>query len=103
VGVVAELCDNGEEGGDELYELENELEVFRPTVGPSSSDVALSRNVELSGGADEGDFGADESTESAYGKESVESVEWERWEKEADRGETRMGGKSAREAEREAE
>ena len=99
MGVVAVFCDNGEEGGDEPYEFENEVEVFRLTVGSSSSDVTLSRNVELSAGADEGDFGAAESTESAYGKESVESGVWERWEKEADRGETRIGGRSAREVE----
>jgi hypothetical protein len=98
--VVAELCDNGEEGGDGPCEFENEVEIFRPTVGSSSSDVTLSRNMEpRRAGADEGGFDAAESTESASGKESIESVVWERWDKEADRGE--MGGKSARGVERE--
>jgi hypothetical protein len=93
--VVAVLCDNGEEGGDEPDGFENEVEIFRPTVGPSSSDVTLSRNVELRrAGADEGVFGAAESTELASGKENVESAVWERWDNEADRVE--MGGKSER-------
>ena len=98
--MVAVLCDNGEEGGDEPCGFENEVEAFRPTVGSSSSDVRLSRNVELRrAGADDGGFGAAESTESASGKESVESAVWGRWDKEADRGE--MGGKSERRVERE--
>ena len=98
--MVADLCDDGEEGGDEPYGLENEVDIFRPTLGSSSSDVTLSRGVELRrAGADEGSFGAAESTESASGKESVESVLWERRDDEEDRGE--MEGKSARGVERE--
>ena len=98
--MVAVLCDNGEEGADEPYGFENEVEIFRPTVGSSSSDVTLSRNVEVRrAGADEGVFGAAESTESASGKESVESAVWGRWDKEVDRVE--MGGKSERRVERE--
>ena len=94
--MVGVLCDNGEEGGDEPYGFENEVEIFRPgpTVGPSSSDVTLSRNVEQKcAGADKGGFSAAENTESASGKESVESAVWGRRGKEVDRGE--MGGKSA--------
>jgi hypothetical protein len=56
-------------------------------VERSLSDVALSRGVEpRRAGADEGGFGKSESTDSAYGKESVESVVWERRHKEVDWG-----------------
>jgi hypothetical protein len=76
---------------DEPYGFEGEVGVFRPGLGYSSSDVALSRNVEpRRAGADEGVLDAAETTDSAYGKDSVESVMWERWDKGAERGE--IGG-----------
>jgi hypothetical protein len=91
---VALLRDDVGEADDELYGFEDEVEIFHPEVERSSSDVALSRNVEpRRAGADEGRFGAAESTDPASGKESVESVMWERWGKEADRGE--IGGEPA--------
>ena len=91
--MAAVLCDIGEEGGDELYGFENDVEVFRPMIESSSSDVTLSWHAELRRtGSDKGGLGAAESTESASDKESVELVVWERWDKEADRGE--MGGET---------
>ena len=92
--------DDVEEVDGELYGFEKEVEIFRPKVECSSSDVALSRNVESRrAGADVGVFGAAESSDPAYGNESVESVVWERWDIEVDRGE--IGGKPPRGGERE--
>ena len=97
---MALLRDDVGEIGGEPFGFEDKVGVFRPRVVHSSSEIALSRDVELRrAGADKGGFSAAESTDSAYGKESVESVMWERWDKEADRGE--IGGESVRGGERE--